>query len=396
MSRRRAAPPERTTSSAPAAAEDSESGAPAATIQRPPAEQRYADQLAALQASDTGDKPAGWLLSPAAVRDFIRGRREPLVHDGRRVVCERKFYGDDALIERAIITLATQRGLLLIGEPGTAKSMLSELLAAAISGVSHLTIQGSAATTEDQIKYTWNYALLVAKGPSRESLVPAPLYLGMAQGQVVRFEEITRCPLEVQDVIVPVLSERLLVIPELAGEEGLLFARPGFNLIATANTRDRGVNEMSAALKRRLNFETVEPIAKLADELELVDREVRRQLDQLGARVQVDRDVTELLVTTFHELRQGKTIESTSIPSPAGVVSTADAVAVGVGAALHARYFGNARLGPEDLVRYLAGAVLREPEDSKALRAYFDSVAKSRATKSELWKRYHAAKKLLG
>ncbi len=173
---------------------------------------------------------------------------------------------------------------MLVGEPGTAKSLLSELLSAAISGSSLLTIQGSAATTEDQIRYSWNYALLVAKGPTVESLVPAPLHHGMSQGKMVRFEEITRCPLEVQDVIVPVLSERVMVIPELKGEAGLVYAKPGFNIIATANTRDRGVNEMSAALKRRFHFETVPAIADLDEELDLVHREVSRQLAVCGFR----------------------------------------------------------------------------------------------------------------
>lgn len=370
--------------------------ASAESVQRLPAEIQFGGELEALASADDGERPAGWRLSPRAIRDFLLGRSKPIELGGRQVPIERKFFGDDALVERAIVTLATQRGLMMVGEPGTAKSMLSELLAAAVSGTSLLTIQGSAATTEDQIKYTWNYALLLAKGPTRESLVPAPLYHGMRNGKIVRFEEITRCPLEVQDVIVPVLSERLMVIPELDGEDGLVYARPGFNIIATANTRDRGVNEMSAALKRRFNFETVHPIARLADELELVDREVRRQLDGLGAAVQVDRDVTELLVTTFHELREGRTSDGATIQQPSGVLSTAEAVAVGVGAALHARFYGKGVLGPEEIARYLAGSVLKEPDDRKALRAYFDVTVKARTSASALWKRFYASRKELG
>src|SRR5690606_34483199 len=141
------------------------------------------------------------------------------------------------------------------------KSMLSELLAAAISGTSALTIQGTAGTTEDQIKYSWNYALLLAEGPTPRALVPAPLYQGLRLGRIVRFEEVTRCPPEIQDTLVSVLSEKLLHVPELEGGDAVVYAKPGFNVIATANTRDRGVHEMSAALKRRFNFETVHPIA---------------------------------------------------------------------------------------------------------------------------------------
>src|SRR5262249_33800287 len=168
---------------------------------------------------------------------------------------------DDALVDRCIVTLMSNRGLLLVGEPGTAKSMLSELLAAAISGNSTLTIQGTAGTTEDQIKYSWNYALLLAEGPSVRALVPAPLYTGMQRGALVRFEEVTRVQPEIQDCLISVMSDKVLHVAELKGDDAIVFAAKGFNVVATANIRDRGVHEMSSALKRRFNFETVRPIA---------------------------------------------------------------------------------------------------------------------------------------
>ena len=130
-------------------------------VLRAPAEQTYADELARLAEQDRHAKPAGWRLSPRAVRAFIIG------DEGRNV--KRKFFGDDPLVDRCIVTLMSNRGLILVGEPGTAKSMLSELLAAAICGNSTYTIQGTAGTTEDQIKYSWNYALLLAEGPDRKS-----------------------------------------------------------------------------------------------------------------------------------------------------------------------------------------------------------------------------------
>ena len=222
---------------------------------RPQAEVRYAAELAALAAEDTDNrKPLGWKLSPRAVRDFILGRKKPLVYQGQEIFVNKKYLGNDALVERCIITLTGSRGLMLVGEPGTAKTMLSELLSAAICGVSTNTIQGTAGTTEDMIKYSWNYALLLSQGPSRQALVPAPLHVGMERGILTRFEEITRTPAEIQDSLISVMSDKILNIPEL-GEDGLLLARPGFNVIGTANTRDKGVNEMSSALKRRFNFE---------------------------------------------------------------------------------------------------------------------------------------------
>src|SRR5262245_574603 len=130
---------------------------------RRPAEEIYAEDLERLRTADTDARPAGWKLSPRAVRKFVVG--------DDKLGVRRKFYGDDALIDRCIVTLMSDRGLLLVGEPGTAKSMLSELFAAAISGRSTWTIQGTAGTTEDQIKYTWNYALLLSEGPSLKALV---------------------------------------------------------------------------------------------------------------------------------------------------------------------------------------------------------------------------------
>src|SRR5690349_979564 len=244
-----------------------------AQLQRPSAEVLHADELSRLVAADASlPKPGGWRLTPRSVLRFILG-------DAAAGLAP-KFVGTQSFLERCIVALATNRGLMLVGEPGTAKSYLSELLAAAISGDSTLIIQGSAGTTEDNIKYSWNYALLLAEGPSTRSLVAAPLYRGMEQGKLVRFEEITRCPVEIQDTLLSVLSERVLPIPELDDEHRTLYARVGFNVLATANTRDRGVNEMSAALKRRFNFETVHPINDVANEMALVQRETDRLLQR--------------------------------------------------------------------------------------------------------------------
>src|SRR5215475_5272883 len=244
-------------------------------LQRPAAEALHADELGRLAEADASrPMPPGWRMTPQSVLKFILGDEKAGIAP--------KFVGRRAMLERCVVALATSRGLMLIGEPGTAKTWLSELLAAAISHDSTLTIQGSAGTTEDAIKYSWNYALLLAEGPSERSLVPAPVYRGMKEGKVVRFEEITRCPLEMQDVLLSILSDRVMAVPELQGDARTLFARTGFNVIATANTRDRGVNEMSAALKRRFNFETVQPISNIQQEMALVQRETDKMLHRAG------------------------------------------------------------------------------------------------------------------
>jgi len=367
---------------------------------RPPAELIYAEELAALTASDNNAKPPGWKLSPRAVRQFIVGADSAITHtwqeSKRKTTITQKFYGDDALVERCIVTLLGNRGLLIVGEPGTAKSMLSELLSAAISGNSLLTIQGTAGTTDDQIKYSWNYALLLAEGPTLRALVPSPLYSGMKAGALVRFEEITRCQPEIQDTLVSLLSDKCIQVPELPGEDTVRFAEKGFNIIATANLRDRGVHEMSSALKRRFNFETVAPLADKAMELRLVKEQTESLLRESTIKVDCPTDVLELLVITFNDLRHGRTEEGTVVEKPSTVMSTAEAVAVSHSAALDAAYFGNGRMESGHVARQLLGTVLKDnPDDLKKLKHYFDVVVKARSKGNKTWQQFYEARKWL-
>ena len=360
---------------APSAAEQS---------QRPPAEVRYAAELAALRAADTDPRPPGWQLSLRAARRFVVGDEQ--------VGISRKFVGNTSLVERALVTLATSRGLMLVGEPGTAKSLLSELIAAAVSGSSALTVQGGAATTEDQIKYGWNYALLVSEGPSTRSLVPAPMLRGMAEGRIVRFEEITRCPLEVQDCLLSLLSDRVMAVPELHGPQGMVFARQGFNVIATANTRDRGVNEMSAALKRRFNFETVFPIADFDTELALVEAEATALLRQSGVEPPPRRDVLEVLVGTFRELRTGAGQAQGERMST--VMSTAEAVSVAHAVGVRGWFLRGETGSAADVVASLAGTAAKDsPEDLARLRRFLEQEVPRRSGRQ--WRALHEARHLL-
>lgn len=356
-----------------------------AAAQRPPAEVRWADELARLRADDTAPRPPGWALSLEAARRFVVG-------DPTRDI-EQKFVGDPSLVDRCLVTLATTRGLLLVGEPGTAKSLLSEVLAAAVSGDSTLTIQGGAATTEDQIRYGWNYALLVAEGPSERALVPAPILQGMRAGKVVRFEEVTRCPAEVQDSLLSLLSDRVLAIPEL-GDASMVFATDGFNVIATANTRDRGVNEMSAALKRRFSFETVFPIADVEVEMALVVAEATRLLARSGVEVAPRTDVLELLVTTFRELREGVAADGTALDPMSSVMSTAEAVAVAHAVGLRGWFLRGEAGDPADVVACLTGTAAKDDaEDLARLRRYLEQQAPRKPGRH--WRDLHAARSLL-
>ena len=360
---------------------------------KPCVEIRYADELKLLAENDKGNRPQNWKLSPAAVRKFIIGGDLDTPDGVFRI--RRKFYGNDALVERAVITLAGNRGLMLVGEPGTAKTMLSELLSAACCGVSTNTVQGTMGTTEDMIKYSWNYALLLSKGPCREALVPSPLLIGMENGIFTRFEEITRTPAEIQDSLISVMSDQILNIPEL-GSGGLVYARPGFNIIGTANTRDKGVNEMSGALKRRFNFETVEPIKDVTLEKEIIIREAEDLAAAGKISCTADTDIAELLAVTYHELREGVTESGTVVEKPASVMSTAEAVSVYFQTLSHAWYFGNGSPDPEILVENLIGAVCKENKDDlPKLRNYFRTASKEKGRSSGIWKEYLASAKLM-
>ena len=353
-----------------------------------PAETVFAAELEFLAAHDPGPRPAGWRLTPRAVVTFICGSNGEELETAKpkaRLAITRKFVGDRDLVERCVVTLAGERGLLLVGEPGTAKSMLSELLAAAVSGDSTRVVQGTAGTTEDQLKYGWNYALLLAQGPSEQALVPSPVMSAMRAGAVARVEEVTRCLPEVQDALVSVLSDRRISVPELSGDrDGAVYAAPGFTVIATANLRDRGVSEMSAALKRRFNFETIGPIGSLDAEVTLVRDQAKAALDRVQAPFAVDEGVLEVLVTAFRDLRNGRSVEGWDVERPSTVMSTAEAVSVATSIGLAAAYFPGDR-DPLSLVPgHLIGVVRKDdPADADRLLAYWDSAVRKRAENPE-------------
>lgn len=339
---------------------------------RLPAEKQFSAELEALIAAETHPIPTGWRMSPRSVRTYIIGGKA-----GDTVITP-KYVGHERLVEIAISTLVTDRALLLIGEPGTAKSWLSEHLTAAISGDSTKVVQGTAGTTEEQIRYTWNYAMLIANGPSPEALIPSPIYRAMSSGSVARFEEITRCASEVQDAMISLMSEKSLAIPELGTE---VAAQRGFSVIATANTRDRGVNDMSAALKRRFNIVVLPAPADLATEVDIVKKRVgdlASNLD-LSAPLPSDEAVAQV-VTIFRELRQGQTLDGKAkIKSPSGVVSTAEAISLITNSMALAGSFGGGEVQAADVAAGLQGAVIKDEEkDQNVWREYLKNVMKKR------------------
>ncbi|MFF1281937.1 AAA family ATPase [Streptomyces sp. NPDC058299] len=352
-----------------AASERDETG----QVLRPHAEQAFAAELAALAAQDDRPRPARWKLSPWAVATYLLGGTLP---DG--TVVTPKYVGPRRIVEVAVTTLATDRALLLLGVPGTAKTWVSEHLAAAVSGDSTLLVQGTAGTPEEAIRYGWNYARLLAHGPSRDALVPSPVMRAMAEGMTARVEELTRIPADVQDTLITILSEKTLPVPEL-GEE--VQAVRGFNLIATANDRDRGVNELSSALRRRFNT-VVLPLPESADaEVDIVTRRV----EQLGRSLELPAapdgiDEIRRVVTVFRELRDGVTADGrTRVKSPSGTLSTAEAISVVTNGLALATHFGDGVLRPGDIAAGILGAVVRDPAADRVIwQEYLETVVRER------------------
>lgn len=347
---------------------------------RLPAEQSCADEIAALIANDTHARPPGWQMSPRAVVTFLMGGQ------AGDVEITAKYIGNRRLIETAVATLATDRALLLLGVPGTGKSWVAEHMAAAVCGDSQRLIQCTAGTDENQIRYGWNYAQLLAHGPSESALVRSPMMTGMQEGRVVRLEELTRMSADVQDTLITILSEKLLPIPEL---DTAIHASRGFNVVATANNKDKGVNDMSAALKRRFNV-VILPLPDSADEEEAI---IRQRVAALGVGLQLpeidpaDHEIKRV-VTVFRELREGRTLNGKlKLKSPSGTLSVGEAIAVMIGAWAEAAHFGEGVITGRSLAANLVGAVVKDPlQDRVVLQEYLETVVRERKEWKDLYR----------
>ncbi|MBK8182422.1 MAG: AAA family ATPase [Candidatus Competibacteraceae bacterium] len=345
------------------------------------AESQFAEELKALQKTDSRERPTNWALSPWAVVTYLMGGT---LDNGFTISA--KYIGNRRLMETAVSTLATDRALLLFGVPGTAKSWVSEHLAAAISGDSTMLIQGTAGTSEEQLRYGWNYAHLLSKGPSREALVPSPLMRAMEQGKTARVEELTRIPADVQDTLITILSEKSLPIPELGLETQ---AVRGFNVIATANNRDKGINELSSALKRRFNTVVLPTPATEEEEVAIVTKRV----GEMGRALQLPGEPPALkevrrVVQIFRELRNGQTEDGkTKLKASSGTLSTAEAISVINSGMALAGHFGDGVPRARDIAASLVGAIVKDPvQDAVVWREYQETVMKERGDWKDLYR----------
>ena len=345
-------------------------------VLRPHAEVAFASELRALEVHDADEgrpRPPRWRLSPWSVVTYLVGGT---LGDG--TVVTPKYIGSRRLMEVAVATLATHRALLLLGLPGTAKSWVSEHLAAAVSGDSTLLVQGTSGTAEESIRYGWNYARLLAEWPTPEALVASPVMVAMERGALARVEELTRIPSDVQDALITVLSEKVLPVPELGRE---ISARPGFNVIATANDRDKGVNDLSSALRRRFNTVVLPLPADVEDEVRIVTTRVADLTSSLSLPpVTTAAEEIERVVTVFRELRSGVTADGrTAVRSPTATLSAAEAISVLTNGIALAAHFGDGVLRPADVASGIVGAVVKDPvADAQAWQEYLDVVVRER------------------
>lgn len=345
------------------------------------AERQFASELEELKRADSKQKPPSWQLSPWAVLTYIMGGK---LDNGFTVTP--KYIGKKRIIEIAIATLTTDRALLLLGVPGTAKTWVAEHLAAAISGNSTMLVQGTAGTSEESVRYGWNYARLLADGPSLAALVPSPIMEAMKHGKIARLEELTRIPADVQDSLITILSEKTLPVPELGTE---VQAVKGFNLIATANDRDKGVNELSSALKRRFNTVVLPVPDTLEEEVQIVSQrsEALGKALELPAEKPALEEITRI-VTIFRELRAGATLDGkTKLRSPSGSMSTAEAISVMNSGLALSGHFGDGEIKAEDMAASLVGAVIKDPvQDALIMKEYLEVVVKEREGWKDLYR----------
>lgn len=345
------------------------------------AEQLFAHELEELKKQDQEKRPANWLLSPQAVVTYLLGGK---LKNGFEV--SPKYIGNRRLIEIAVATLTTDRALLLYGLPGTAKSWVSEHLAAGVSGDSTLIIQGTAGTSEESVRYGWNYARLIAQGPSPDALVETPVMRAMKDGKIVRLEELTRIGADVQDTLITILSEKTLPVPELNIE---VQAIKGFNVIATANNRDKGVNELSSALKRRFNTVILPLPDSVEEEIDIVRRRVEsyEKVMELPAEPPALQEIRRV-VTIFRELRNGVTMDGkTKIKIPTGTLSTAEAISVVNSGLSMAAYFGDGRLKAADIASSIIGSVIKDPVQDKVVwQEYLETVVKTRSDWADIYR----------
>ena len=349
---------------------------------RPPAEIDYAEELDYLESIDQHARPTNWRLSPKMVRTFILGS---MPADKLPRPIQPKWFGSNVLVESVLSTLVGgERGVLLLGEPGTGKSVLAELITSAICRQSTLVVAGTAGTNISDLTYSWNIAAVIARGQSRETMIPSPIMRAMTEGKIGRIEEITRMLPEVMDGLLTILSEKYVPVPELSTT---VMASPGFGIIGTANAKDKGVNGLSSACQRRFNFVNIPTVRDAAQEKKIVQARTAKVAQRLQAQIAVPPSMLDVLVQVFEALRK-RNAEATSEDARLdATLSTADMIGVVSDAMVFGTHFGDGSVSGLGLGRSLIGTLVRRDEDAVVIEKFWgDVVARQANTAGGPWK----------
>ena len=345
---------------------------------------QHAEELAELAKADNRQRPPNWKLSPWAVRTYLLGGT---LHNG--FVVTPKYIGNRRADRDRRRDAGDRPRAAAVWRAGDGKIWVASTWRRRSAASLTLLVQGTAGTDEAAIRYGWNYARLLAEGPSHAALVVSPMMRAMREGKIARIEELTRIPAEVQDALITILSEKTLPIPELNTE---VQASKGFNVIATANNRDKGVNELSSALLRRFNTVVLPLPETMDEEVEIVERRVAR----LGRALELPAEKPALeeirrIVTIFRELRGGVTADGkTKLKSPSGTLSTAEAISVMTSGLAMAAYYGDGALQAGDMAAGLIGAIVKDPvQDRIVWLEYLQTVVKERDGWKDLYRACH-------
>jgi len=137
--------------------------------------------------------------------------------------------------EQALISacIRTRRNVLIEGPVGVGKTHLALALCESL-GRPVFRVDGDGRYSEQKLSGWFDPPLVLRKGYSLASFVSGPLVEAMKSGGVLFINELNRLPEGVQNVLLPAIDERKIMVPKL----GVVHAHPDFTVIATQNPKE--------------------------------------------------------------------------------------------------------------------------------------------------------------
>jgi len=168
----------------------------------------------------------------------------------------------------ALAVLQSGRHLLFEGPVGVGKTTVA-LAVCRHLGRSTVRVDGDDRYSESKLTGWFDPPLVLKQGYTDETFFAGPLVQAMRDGAVLFINELNRMPETVQNVLLPALDERLLMVPRI----GMVQAAPGFQVIATQNPVEYiATGHLSEALRDRFEHVALE-YQSAAEEVAIVVRE---------------------------------------------------------------------------------------------------------------------------